>query len=533
MVAPGAVNWRWLLGLTAAALLVWLIGLDRVPLRDVDEGQVVLVARDIFCTGSWLFPTRMGEPYINKPPLVHWLTALSYHLGGISDWTSRFPAAFVSALAVPGMYLLGRQVFAKEETARWSALVFLTLMPVVRHGRLVMLDGTVLTGLIGLLIATAYTRHQPRWSWGMGLMLGMLALTKGLIVVPLGLIALAFLGWEQPQVLRKWPFWLGLCLGMLPGLSWFIVQMVHYGEAFFQGHLVNQSLARTWEVVGGEPGPPWYYLQHLLVHSWPWFLFWPGGLLLAWRKRQEAWAKLSLLGTVIFLGIISVMTTKITWYVMPVYPFFALTVGAKLAQIWQGKNQIAKWWPYLFGFLSIAATGAAIYYGSILKQIDLCGVLVMLALTLGGTAVYLGQKKRQFLVILTGGFYLSLVAFMATPHWNWELNNSEFAVKPVARLIREYVPPDYEVYLSRHHSRRTLDFYSGRRVAAHGKEKLESFWQERSPRPFLLLKNKELKEVNLPGHQIYGQSEHYTLVGPPLNPTQTAPTSNSCPLPKL
>jgi 4-amino-4-deoxy-L-arabinose transferase-like glycosyltransferase len=532
MVTAGPLSWRWLLGFTGLAWLVWFIGLDNVPLRDVDEGQVALVARDIFCTGNWLFPTRMGEPYLNKPPLVHWLTALSYHLGGISDWTSRFPAAVVSSLAVPGMYLLGRQVCAKEVTARWAALVFLTLMPVVRHGRLAMLDGTVLTGLVFLLMVTARTRYEPRWGWGMGFLLGMLALTKGFIAVPLGVIALAFLVWEQPRTLQNISFWFSLLLGIIPGFSWFVAQVTHYGTRFIQGHLLDQSLARTWEVVGGEPGPPWYYVQHLFFHSWPWFLFWPGGLLFAWRKRQEPWAKLSLLGTGIFLAIISLMKTKITWYVMPVYPFFALTVGAAIAQMWQQKTMPPRWWVYLFGFLTVGAIGAGIYYGLMASQADLAGVFVILAIAFGSTTFYFRQQKRQFLVTLTGGFYLALVAFMATPHWNWELNNSEFAVKPVAALIRQFVPPEYEVYLSRHHSRRTLDFYSGRRVEAHSKETLERLWQEQPVRPFILLKNQELEHANLPNHRVYGQTERYTLVGPAFAPPVPA-NPPTCPLPKL
>jgi hypothetical protein len=253
---------------------------------------------------------------------------------------------------------------------------------------------------------------------------------------------------------------------------------------------------------------------------------------LAWRKREESWAKLSLLGTGIFLGIISLMTTKIPWYVMPVYPFFALTVGATIDQIWQNKTIPPRWWLYLFGFLTVGATGAGIYYGFMAKQVDLGGVLFILAITFGGTTFYFWQKKRQFLVVLTGGFYLALVAFMATPHWNWELNNSEFAVKPVAALIRQFVPPEYEVYLSRHHSRRTLDFYSGRRVEAHSQETLERLWQERPSRTFILLKNQELDQVNLPNHRVYGQTERYTLVGPVLAPpTQYNPPT--CPLPKL
>ncbi|MEN9208622.1 MAG: glycosyltransferase family 39 protein [Gloeomargarita sp. GMQP_bins_14] len=531
MAAFGPLYRLWLVGLTVLALLVWLLGLGGVPLRDVDEGQVALVAREMFCTGNWLFPTRLGEPYLNKPPLVHWLTAMAYHLGGITDGTTRFPAAVVSALAVPGLYVLGGQLFAEEIAARWSALVFLTLLPVVRHGRLAMLDGTVVTGLVGLLLATVLTRWQVRWSWGMGLALGFLALTKGLIVVPLGLIALVFLAWDAPPLLTKPAFWLGLGGGLLPGLSWFVAQLLHYGPVFIQGHLVQQSLARTWEVVGGEPGPPWYYLQYLFFHSWPWFFLWPLGLVLAWQQRHRAWARLSLVGTGIFLGIISLMTTKITWYVMPVYPFFALTVGAYVASLWQRKITPRRWWAYVFGALALGALGAGMYYGLMAGQGDLLGVLMILALTLAATTFYLWRQKRQFLVLLTGGFYVAMVAFFATPHWNWELNNSEFAVKPVAQLVREFVPPNYAVYLQRHHSRRTLDFYTGRRIEAHALDTLVKFWQERSPRPFLLLKTREFQPERFPGHRVYGQAEHYTLVGPAQVMAQ--PTPLGCPLPQL
>ena len=174
---------RLILGLTAAALFLFCLNLGNVPLRDWDEGTRALVAREIFRSGNWLYPPLGGNPYFNKPPLMDWLMALSYHIGGVNEWTSRLPGAIASAFGVPLLYCLGRELFAKKnngkQAALLSALVYMTLMPLVRHGRLAMLDGLILTAMIFAFWCFLKAEKSQVWALGIGVGFGIITFTKG------------------------------------------------------------------------------------------------------------------------------------------------------------------------------------------------------------------------------------------------------------------------------------------------------------------------------------------------------------------
>src|SRR4028119_2340686 len=228
---------QWLLAFFVAAIVLWGISLGDLPLRDWDEGTRALVAREIYRTGNWLYPTLQGQLYLNKPPLMDWLIALSYSIGGVGEFTTRLPGAFFSACGVPLLYLVGREVFLDRLPAVFGAGVYLTLLPVVRHGRLAMLDGMVVSFFLLLLLFLLKCRQDRRWAVGVGLCLGAIAFTKGLLVVPLGAIAGAFLlADKQLALLRSLYFWLGILLGNLPMLAWYAAQWQHYGITFLQVH---------------------------------------------------------------------------------------------------------------------------------------------------------------------------------------------------------------------------------------------------------------------------------------------------------
>ncbi len=147
-------NWRlksdrvWLWGFFLAAIFLYTYNLGELPLRDWDEGIVATIAREIWRATpdsyTWLYPKNMdGAPYWNKPPLIHGAIALSYGCFGVSEWSTRLPTAMISALAVPLFYSIGREVFERRLEAIYATMVYLTLIPVVRHGRLAMLDGAI------------------------------------------------------------------------------------------------------------------------------------------------------------------------------------------------------------------------------------------------------------------------------------------------------------------------------------------------------------------------------------------------------
>ena len=113
----------WFVFLLILALLLWLLNLGNLPLRDWDEGYYATVAQDMFQSGNWLYLTYSDQPFLLKPPLIIWLINISYNLAGINEFTTRFLCALITSFGVPLLYLVGRNLFVKQEPAIFSSLV--------------------------------------------------------------------------------------------------------------------------------------------------------------------------------------------------------------------------------------------------------------------------------------------------------------------------------------------------------------------------------------------------------------------------
>lgn len=498
MISKSTTQWSdraWGLLFWGAALLLYYLDLDGVPLRDWDEGTVAQVAREMSrgeTWSAWLHPQLWGQPYLNKPPLLHSLIAVTFQIFGVQTWAARLPGAVLTATSVPMLYLLGRELFPTRLYALMSAGVYLTLLPVMRHGRLAMLDGAVVCFFITLLWLLRRSQRQPLAYLGVGLCFALMCLTKGMLGGLLLAIGLLWLLWDTPKAVRSPYLWGGLLLGSLPVLGWYALQWQYYGQQFVDVTLLNQNLERVWDSVDNHQGPPWYYLLELLKYSWPWLIFWPTGLWLTWRSRYETWAKLILVWTVGYLLTISVMSTKLPWYIFPLYPAIALGVGVALTATWNlhrhwsGRDltlkQIPKGWGVLLVILSLGSA-AGLWYASPWggePSLALGLTFFSIAVTTGLAAYFAWRQQARFIPTLMIGLYLGLLAFITSDQWLWELGES-FPVLPVAALVNAQVPPDQPLYIADYYDRPALDFYCDRRVVAQPSATLLALWQQTSP----------------------------------------------------
>lgn len=550
MFAKKNSNLLLTLGLLLAAVLLFSINLGTLPLRDWDEGIVAQVAREISRENwHWLYPTINDTPYLNKPPLIHWLISLSYRIGGVSELTARLPPALLTAFSVPLVYGIGRELFRQRTPAIFTALVYLTLLPVVRHGRLAMLDGAVVCFFVLMIWCVLRSRHNLRYALAVGISFGLLSLTKGIILsFLLGAIAFLFLWWDTPRLLRSKYFWSGILLGMMPVFLWYAAQFFYYGWEFLHANFFHQSLRRIWEPVGSHEGPIWYYLLEIIEYSWPWQLFWLPGLYLSWKNRNLSWGKLVLVWSGVYLLAISLMNTKLPWYVLPIYPSLALAVGSYLTEIWhqfpvdlgyfrfptyqylqtQGDNVK---YPHgiptiyhrlivaLFALLALVAWVACFYLSGLFNigaenlvkpnlQLQLISVAVALTMTIA--TILLRQQDRQFLLILVWGTYISLLLFVNSPYWSWELKE-DYPVKPVGEMIQKYTPPGQVVYSFDTRDRPSLNFYSDRLIKRVGPEKMQQQWQTIS-QPYLLVEASILNNLALKNLQVLNTVEGWVLV---------------------
>ncbi len=531
-IAAGGVDRLWLLGLMLAAGFLYSVNLGELPLRDWDEGTVAQVAREIWRSppGSltWLYPTIGGEPYLNKPPLVHWLMALMFHVGGVNEWTARLPGAMLTAISVPLLYATGRELFSRRTPAIFAALVYLTLLPVVRHGRLAMLDGAVLCFFLLLVCCLLRTRRDLRWALGVGIAFGLLCLTKGMTALLPAAIAIGFILWDTPRLLTTGYVWLGVLAGSIPAIAWYGAQWAHYGQVFIDINVLSQSLNRVSGTVEGHRGPVWYYLLEIVKYSLPWLLFFPQGLWLAWENRSLGWAKLVLVWTGGYLVVISFMSTKLPWYGLPLYPALAMAAGVLLADIWHPDDMfgirrsdrprypIA--WMVVLGLVAIVAWAASVYFSNVgsSPKPSLTVTLIALAITLTATTMLLIVRDSQFILVLVWGMYLSLVLLMASPYWVWELDEA-YPVKPVADLIRQETPPNQTIWTAYPYYRPSLNFYSDRQVIPASDNSsailtaLEMHWQHDS-QPYLLVDPTTLKQLTLPTVDVLGDAAGWLLV---------------------
>jgi 4-amino-4-deoxy-L-arabinose transferase-like glycosyltransferase len=504
--------------LIISSLLLWLILLGNVPLKDWDEGTYALIAREIIRTGDWIYLKIQGDPFLLKPPLGMWTIAFAYQIGGISEFTTRLPCAILTAIGVPILYQISYLLFDRKTPALLSALVYLTLLPVVRHGRLAMLDGMLITFWLLSLLCLLQSRQNRRWSIGIGLMLGLITLTKGLLVIVFGLIVLLILIATGQISLLKSPYlWLGLIIGQIPAIAWYLAQYHQYGDTFVQVHFFAQSFDRLSQSVEDHQGPIWFYAFDIIEYTFPWLLFIPGGIVLAWRNSQQNWARFALIGGVVYFSIVSLMKTKLNWYIMPVYPFLAVFAGAYLSLIWQGEKPI--YTMARFGWLSFAAFAGIVgcgYFAIVERDPILVLMSLSLAISMGLAAALVKQQNKLFIPTLFVGMYLVLFGLMSSHSWIWEIN-SDFQVQPVGQLIHQHVARDSKVYSSLPGGRPSLDFYSDAKIEPTPLDRLPQLLVQHQT--ILIDRQLLLKSASVPEnqqfqqpYQILGQTERFALI---------------------
>ena len=511
---------KWLWIFLIAAIFLYTFNLGELPLRDWDEGIVATVAREIYRAELgdyiWLYPRNMdGLPYWNKPPLMHNLIALSYQFFGVSEWSTRLFPSIISALCVPLLYFIGREVFASKKTALLSAVVYLTLIPVVRHNRLAMLDGAVTfefcLAIWCLLKLQNSDFYQKLYIFGIGVSLGLLCLTKGIaIAFLLSFIILLFIIAEIRFFLPlfSWQTILIIILCISPAIVWYGLQYAHYGREFINYNLGTQTFNRVINTVENNSQPIWYYLLELVKYSFPWLIFLPGGIKLAIKQWNKTWAKLALIWFGSYLLVISLMTTKLPWYIIPIYPAFALLVGANLEHLVRVqkkiKNYIYQTWLLLFSVIFWLAT---IYYAFISnsKNTDLCLIAVILAVTFTFSTILINKQSHYF-ISLSVGLYIALLTLFNTPHAIWELAEA-YPVQPIAKLVRENTPSATTIYTSYPYYRPSLNFYSDRSIIPISEVNLPQILSSNKETYLLLSKD----AANIPNSRTIDETEAWRI----------------------
>jgi len=114
------VNLKYYL-LFVPILIVYLIGMFN-DIMEVDASQYAAMSREMMETGNYFQLQDRGTDYLDKPPLLFWVSALSFRLFGISNFTYKLPSVLFSLLGIFATLRLGKRLYG-ERAGFYSALI--------------------------------------------------------------------------------------------------------------------------------------------------------------------------------------------------------------------------------------------------------------------------------------------------------------------------------------------------------------------------------------------------------------------------
>jgi 4-amino-4-deoxy-L-arabinose transferase-like glycosyltransferase len=295
--------------LGAVFLAVQFASLFTPPLLDDVDASHAQVAQHMLESGDWVTMKLDGIRYLEKPPLPYWLDAIGYWIFGQNVFATHLP----NALAILGLAWLAWLWTSRAWGSRagfYAALGVLTSIGPFLFTRFAipeaLLGFLLLYALWGLM--TGLESHRPVGIYGMWAALALATLTKGL-VAPVFFAAAAIPLLILSGQWRRWralkPF-TGLLLFFAIAAPWHILCGLANPDqghpagnhptpgnvhGFWYFYFVNEHFLRF---LGGRfPHDynkmpfAWYWLAHL-VWLFPWSLFLPALLVVAWRTRH-AW----------------------------------------------------------------------------------------------------------------------------------------------------------------------------------------------------------------------------------------------------
>jgi len=329
-----------LLTFTAA---VFLATSFRPSLLDDADATHAEAAKEMIERDDWVTLHVNGVRYLEKAPMLYWLTAASFRLFGFNAFAVRFPIVVGILLLVLVAYWFG--CWAYSQTAGlYVAATLATCVGMFLFTR-VMIPEAILT-LWFTLAHFCFLRgffgegNEKRWYYGLYAAIALAVLTKGLIGIafiagPIGLFLLL------TRSLLTELLHLRLLTGSLLFLAitapWHLLAGFR-NERFFWFYFMNEHVYRFL----GKREPKdynrvpfvFYWLMHLL-----WLFPWSIGLpLLASQKpainlkaeRQRLVNLYLFLWAALILIFFNISTSQ-EYYTFPVYAPLALLLGAALS----------------------------------------------------------------------------------------------------------------------------------------------------------------------------------------------------------
>jgi 4-amino-4-deoxy-L-arabinose transferase-like glycosyltransferase len=337
--------------LAAALCLAWILpGLFGHDPWKPDEAYTFGLVYDLLKTGDWVVPHLAGEPYLVEPPLFHITAALTARL--FSPPLALHDAARVATGLYMGLTFLfcglaGRELFGRGHGTLAMLLLLGALGLVIRSHQLIS-DVATLAGFAAAYYGCALARRSAWGGWWMGIGLGVIFLSQGVVETGIAAVIMALL----PLLHREWrraEYGWSLLIALPVAAPWLFIwpSLLHEASPrLFHAWLTQETTAR---IVGGGR-EPFFYLTIVPWYGWP---LWALGLWALWRAKTQPSLRpavlLPVVGFVVTLLVLSVTAEKRELHALPLLVPLALLATVAATALRRGATN-AWYWFSVMGF---------------------------------------------------------------------------------------------------------------------------------------------------------------------------------------
>ena len=319
------------------SLVLFFYKLDKAPLEQWDEQTNYEVVRDTYAQENKLFLTKDQRPFFEKPPLWYYTTMVSISLFGENNFSMRLVSA-VSGLSITAIIYY----FVKRNTNKNAGLIAAASFLSVGQNfisfpaggyfsthtyRSADLDALQIALLLsGFVLSLRFNKNSKKRLVLVGFLFGLAFLAKGPLALILLLVILGLSHFKK-QLSAKRTL---VCLAsfVLTILPWHLLMTIEYGDAFTRSYFEYHLLQRSVTSLEGHSGGIFFYPEVLIQKYY--FVLWPLLLLIVFNFRVFLKTKPGVRVLAIMILILVLLTlvgTKLAWYILPFYPFFCISLG--------------------------------------------------------------------------------------------------------------------------------------------------------------------------------------------------------------
>ncbi|MBX9878353.1 MAG: glycosyltransferase family 39 protein [Candidatus Obscuribacterales bacterium] len=414
------LDWRIFAVVAIGAILLFFPALGLMPIMDPSDGYYSEGAREMFESGNYLVPHLNYVPWFEKPILIYWLISLSYKIFGVTEFAARFPAALSATALITLSYPLNRQ-YLRRRAALLSTLVLASSALVLLIGHIAVTD-MPLCLLFSMTVACLFltiTKNIGWTKWLAYVALGIAVLCKGPMAGVLVFVSLfAYIGFTSRSIsaawqsVRKLQLIYGALIVAAISLPWFIAVTIATNGEFYQEFFIRQNIGRALGTVNHQAGPL-YYVPVYLGGFFPWSIYllaFIPSIIAAVKRARLKCREMSMRSQLIVLSALiaawmypffTIVSAKLTTYILPMFPAMAILVGTSMdLALRRNKTKlmavIAAALTAVMGVASIVApmkVGGLHGYEAVLAAAGLCITMAFLTCT-----VLFLRKQNAFAV---------------------------------------------------------------------------------------------------------------------------------------